>query len=128
VRKRGVLTVISPIPPRQWPSCAVERRNRVMPYELRRLNRFLREFDKLTAAEQQEVLRALEALIAHLNPDIGHRGQPLPKGLGIRKLTRCHWEVRAGLSLRIVYDIEDGLLRLITVGNHNDVERFLRNL
>ena len=94
-----------------------------MPYELRRLNRFLREFDKLTAAEQQEVLGALEALIAHLNSRL-----PLPKGLGIKKLTRRHWEVRAGLQLRIVYDIEDGFVRLITVGNHNDVARFLRNL
>ena len=94
-----------------------------MPYALRRLNRFLREFDKLTGTEQQEVLRAMEALIAHLNSR-----QPLPKGLGIKKLTRRHWEVRAGLSLRVVYDIEGGLLRLITVGNHNDVERFLRNL
>jgi hypothetical protein len=95
----------------------------VMPYELRRLNRFLREFDKLTAVEQQEVLRALEALIPHLNSR-----QPLPKGLGIKKLTRRHWEARAGLQLRIVYDIEAGFIRLITVGNHNDVERFLRNL
>lgn len=94
-----------------------------MPYELRRLNRFLREFDKLSAAEQQEVLRAVEALIVHLNSR-----QALPKGLGIKKLTRSHWEVRAGLRLRIVYDIEAGTLRLITVGNHNDVERFLRNL
>jgi mRNA-degrading endonuclease YafQ of YafQ-DinJ toxin-antitoxin module len=94
-----------------------------MPYELRRLNRFLREFDKLTAAEQQEVLRALEALIAHLNSR-----QPLPKGLGIKKLTRSFWEARAGLQLRIVYSIDAGLIRLITVGNHNDVERFLRNL
>jgi hypothetical protein len=77
-----------------------------MAYELRRLNRFLREFDKLTPAEQQEVLLALEALIAHLNSR-----QSLPKGLGIKKLTRHHWEVRPGLSLRIVYDIEGNLLR-----------------
>jgi len=94
-----------------------------MPYELRRLNRFIREFDKLTAAEQQEVIRAVEALIEQLNSR-----QPLPKGLGIKKLTRHHWEVRAGLQLRILYDIEDGFIRLIIVGNHNDVERFLRNL
>jgi hypothetical protein len=78
---------------------------------------------KLTAAEQQEVLRALESLIAHLNSR-----QPLAKGLGIKKLTRRHWEARAGLQLRIIYDIEAGFVRLITVGNHNDVERFLRNL
>ena len=104
----------SRIRPRQWTSCAAE---------LRRLNRFLRGFDKLAPAEQQEVLRALEALLLHLNSR-----QPLRKGLGIKKLTRRHWEVRAGLSLRIVYDIADNLLRLITVGNHNDVERFLRNL
>jgi hypothetical protein len=115
--------VISPIPPRQWQNYAAERRSGVRHYELRRLNRFSREFDKLTAAEQQEVLRALEALISHLNSR-----QSSPKGLGIKKLTRRHWEVRAGLSLRIVYDIEGGLLRLITVGNHNDVDRFLRNL
>lgn len=94
-----------------------------MPYELRRLNRFVREFDKLTAAEQQEVIYAVEALIAHLNSR-----QPLPGGLGIKKLTRRHWEVRAGLQLRIIYDIETNFIRLITVGNHNDVHRFLRNL
>ncbi len=43
--------------------------------ELRRLNRFLRDFDKLTAAEQEEVIRAIEFLIAHLNVR-----QPLSKG------------------------------------------------
>lgn len=122
-KKRGAHSDNTAIQPRRLPNCASAPRNRVMPYELRRLNRFLREFDKLTSSEQQEVLRAVETLIIHLNSH-----QPLPKGLGIKKLTRHHWEVRAGLSLRIIYDIEAGFVRLITVGNHNDVERFLRNL
>jgi hypothetical protein len=94
-----------------------------MPYELWRPNRFLREFDKLSAAEQEEVIRAVDSLIASLNA-----GQPLPKGLGLKKLTRRHWEIRAGLQLRIVYELEQSLIRLIIVGNHNDVERFLRSL
>ena len=94
-----------------------------MPCELRRLNRFLREFDKLTAAEQEEIIRAADALIALLNDR-----QPLPKGLGLKKLTRRHWEIRAGIKLRIVYELDAGLMKLITVGNHDDVQRFLRNL
>ena len=94
-----------------------------MPYELRRLNRFLRDFDKLSAAEQEEVIRAIESLIAHLNAR-----QPLSKGLGLKKLTRRHWEIRAGLQLRVVYELEQSLISLIIVGNHNDVERFLRNV
>jgi mRNA-degrading endonuclease YafQ of YafQ-DinJ toxin-antitoxin module len=94
-----------------------------MPYELRRLNRFLREFDKLTTAEQEEVIHAMAALIAHLNSRL-----PLPKGLGIKKLMGQYWEVRAGLQLRIVYEVEASLIRIISVGNHNDVKRFLRNL
>ncbi|MCX6907228.1 MAG: hypothetical protein NTY01_04205, partial [Verrucomicrobia bacterium] len=71
----------------------------------------------------QEVTRAIESLFAHLNTR-----EPLPRGLGLKKLTRRHWEIRAGLQLRIVYELEQSLIRLITVGNHNDVERFLRNL
>src|SRR5438093_144785 len=113
-KRRGARTDISAIQPRRSPKCANAPRNRVKPYELRRLNRFLREFNKLTVAEQQEILRAIESLITHLNSR-----QPLPKGLGIKKLTRQCWEVRAGLQLRIVYDIEAGFVRLITVGNHN---------
>jgi hypothetical protein len=64
-----------------------------MPYERRRLNRFRREFDKLTTADQQGVLQAVAALVAQLN-----NRQPFPKALGIKKRTRRHWEVRAGLS------------------------------
>jgi len=94
-----------------------------MPYELRRPNRFLHQFDKLSAAEQEEAIRAVESLITHLNNQ-----RPLPKGLGLKKLTRRHWEIRAGLQLRIVYELDQSLIRLIIVGNHNDVERFLRNV
>ncbi|MBI5766465.1 MAG: hypothetical protein HZA93_01630 [Verrucomicrobia bacterium] len=45
----------------------------------------------------------------------------------MRRLAPGLYEIRAGMSLRIVFDAAGGLLRCDFVGNHDDVQTYLRN-
>lgn len=50
-------------------------------------------------------------------------------GLGLRKLHRSGiWEIRVGLGLRILLGLEDDAAKLLLVGSHDEVRRFLREL
>jgi hypothetical protein len=54
-------------------------------------------------------------------------GRPhVHQGLGIRKLKPGLFECRAGLDLRILFRDEPACLRILLVGNHDDVQRELR--
>jgi hypothetical protein len=56
-------------------------------------------------------------------------GQPhLHRGLGIRKLTGSFFEVRVGLNVRLVFQNRAQSLLLVMVGNHDEVQKFLRGL
>ena len=56
-------------------------------------------------------------------------GQPhLHAGLGARKLSRLHYEMRVGLALRLIFmDQPDGL-KFVFLGNHDQVRRFLKGV
>ncbi len=50
-------------------------------------------------------------------------------GMGLRKLHRSGiWEIRVGLGLRIVFGLDADAARLLLVGNHEEVRRFLKTL
>lgn len=50
-------------------------------------------------------------------------------GLGFRKMVPSGlWEVRVGLSLRALFKLEKEQATFVFLGNHDDVERFLRSL
>lgn len=50
-------------------------------------------------------------------------------GAGIRKIHRKgFWEARAGLKRRIVFRLEPHLLVLYRIGDHDEIERYLRTL
>lgn len=49
------------------------------------------------------------------------------RGYALRRLAPGLYEIRAGMSLRIVFDAAGGLLRCDFVGNHDDVQTYLRN-
>ncbi len=56
-------------------------------------------------------------------------GRPhLHSGLGIRQLRPGTYEARAGRHLRAVFNREGDTLVVELLGNHNDVQRYLRNL
>jgi len=50
-------------------------------------------------------------------------------GAGLRKLHSSGiWEVRVGLSLRLLFRLEDAEATFIFVGSHDEVKRFLKSL
>ena len=81
---------------------------------------FKRAFKKLTPTQQDEVREAVTRFpVAFGNPH-AHAG------IGIRRVGKFH-EFRAGLKLRVVIDLVNGDSVLVTVGNHDDVARFIRD-
>ena len=85
-----------------------------------RFQRDVRDLDRQQRATVFEVILALPRAV----------GQPrVHAGLGIRKLHGSGiWEARVGLGLRLVFALEPGLLTLVRVGSHEDVQRYLRDL
>jgi mRNA-degrading endonuclease YafQ of YafQ-DinJ toxin-antitoxin module len=85
--------------------------------------RFQRAACSLDDPERVAVFDALLALPRALGESHAH------SGLGIRKLHPSGiWEARVGLALRLVFALQPGLLTLVTVGRHDEVRRFLRDL
>lgn len=83
--------------------------------------RFLSLAQKLQPAEIEAVNGALRAL-----PELW--GNPhAHSGYSLRRLATGLYEIRAGLGLRVVFDTAGGLLRSDFVGNHDDVQTYLRN-
>jgi hypothetical protein len=48
-------------------------------------------------------------------------------GLGLRKIGRHLWEIRAGLDRRIVFHLENDLVEIRLIGSHDEVQRFLKS-
>jgi hypothetical protein len=56
-------------------------------------------------------------------------GQPHEhSGLGIRKLRADLFECRVGLSLRVLFRSAPGALSVRFIGNHDEVQKYLRRL
>ena len=48
------------------------------------------------------------------------------KGLGIKHLRGALWEARAGIQIRVVYDLSADQITFILAGSHDDVKNFLK--
>ena len=83
--------------------------------------RFLSLTGKLAPAEIEAVNGALRALPEGWGHPHAHGG------LSPRRLAPGLYELRVGLSLRIVFDSVPGLLRCDFIGNHDDIRAYLRN-
>lgn len=80
---------------------------------------FDRSLKKLAASEQSAVLSGARQL-----PDAF--GKPhVHAGLGVRRVGPF-FEFRAGLKLRVLFRIHEGDAYLVTVGNHDDIRRWVR--
>jgi len=72
---------------------------------------------------------ALVAVLAALAEIPSAFGRPhLHGGRGIRQLRRGVFEARVGLSLRAVFVRLGDTLRVQLIGNHDEVQRYLRGL
>lgn len=48
------------------------------------------------------------------------------EGLGVKRLRGNICEARAGLKIRVLYDLSGSRLTFILAGSHDDVKRFLK--
>lgn len=81
---------------------------------------FDRAFRDLSQETQAEV-RAAAALLPQAF------GKPhVHQGLGVRKLGK-YFEFRVGLKTRVLFVIRNRDAVLVTVGNHDDIVRFVRD-
>ena len=84
------------------------------------LNSYNRSFKKLPRNIQKNVSKAISQFI-----DFILSGQK-PEGLGLKKLYKHYWEIRVGLSFRILFELKGNLVTFILVGDHNQIEQFLK--
>ncbi|MBI3292568.1 MAG: hypothetical protein HYZ73_07150 [Elusimicrobia bacterium] len=47
-------------------------------------------------------------------------------GLGIKHLRGTLWEARAGIQVRVLYDLFEDRLTFLLAGSHDDVKNFLK--
>lgn len=87
---------------------------------------YKRSFDRWFKKLEHESQEAVETAIADLIEAL-QSGKAPAIGLGLTKLTKRHWEIRSSLKDRIIFAKVDDLIVFLIVGNHNDVERFLRS-
>ena len=51
------------------------------------------------------------------------------RGLGLRKLHLSGvWELRVGISLRALFRLREGEAVFVFLGNHDEIQRFLKTL
>ena len=51
----------------------------------------------------------------------------VPTGFGIKKMGGDLWEFRTDLAIRILFSWEESVITFLFVGNHNEVQQFLRH-
>lgn len=87
--------------------------------------RFLRSFDESLDALDPKDRKKAQSSVARLLDYFD--GGPKPLGLGLRKLQRGFWEVRAGLDRRILFMLEGDLATFVIAGSHDEISRRLRS-
>jgi mRNA-degrading endonuclease RelE of RelBE toxin-antitoxin system len=80
---------------------------------------FERAFKKLRADRQEEIRDAARRL-----PE-AFKSPHVHSGLGIRRMGN-YFEFRVGLDLRVLFLVVDGDIILETVGNHDEIRRFIK--
>ena len=83
---------------------------------------FDRTFQDQPADSQKRIRRAIQMLMEYFE------GGPLPHGLGLKKLQKNTFEIRAGLQERVILAAHGDRCRFLLVGSHDDIRRFLAHL
>jgi len=83
------------------------------------LRSYDRLFKKLTSPQQENVIKAIDALIEFIKT--GKK----PQRLGLKKVRSDYWEIRLSVKNRIIFEFKDDAINFAFVGNHNEVKKFL---
>jgi len=86
-------------------------------------DRFRRQCKAASSKDRAAILKII------LDLDFALKGPQEHSGLGLRKLhPGGYWEVRAGLSLRVLFRLDKHEAIFVFLGNHDDAKRFLNSL
>jgi mRNA-degrading endonuclease RelE of RelBE toxin-antitoxin system len=86
-------------------------------------DKFRRQCKAASSQDRAAILKTLLDLELTLTSPQEH------SGLGLRKLhSDGYWEVRAGLSLRVLFRLDKDEAIFVFIGNHDEVKRFLSSL
>ena len=81
---------------------------------------FERSLRDLEAKRKERIKKAVRLAVAFFET-----GQ-LPQGLGLKPLPNQFWEIRAGLSDRIIFRRAKDVIEFVLVGSHGAITRFLK--
>lgn len=82
---------------------------------------FLKPFDKSDSRLQRVILETVREIINYLET-----GQA-PYGLRVKRISERIFEGRVSDRVRIVWVRKDDLVSFVMVGNHEEVQNYLRN-
>lgn len=77
---------------------------------------------KLSESRKKQVKKTVRLAVAFFETG------DLPHGLGFKPLGHELWEIRAGLSERIVFRKSKETVEFLLAGSHDEIRRFLKNL
>jgi len=84
------------------------------------LKSYDRLFKKLTSPQQENAIKAIDALIEFIKT--GKK----PRGLGLKKVRSDYWEIRLSVKNRIIFEFKSDIINFTFVGGHNEVKKFLK--
>ena len=84
------------------------------------LKSYDRLFKKLASPQQENAIKAIDALIEFIKT--GKK----PQGLGLKKVRSDYWEIRLSVKNRIIFEFKSDIINFTFVGSHNEVKKFLK--
>lgn len=82
---------------------------------------FVKSLQKLSPEDKNKAKKAIRQLTD------AFQAQTIPPGLGLKKISPSLWELRVDLRLRVIFVLEEDLVKWSFVGNHDDVQRLIRS-
>ena len=83
---------------------------------------FDQNLGKLPEARKKQVQKALRLAVAFFETG------DLPHGLGMKPLGHGIWEIRAGISERVLFRKNQETIEFLLAGSHDEISRFLKNI
>lgn len=82
---------------------------------------FEKSLKKINPKDKENVDEACRTLL-----DIVEKRENPSQGIGLKKLEKIFWEIRAGIHLRIIFEWREDLIKFLLVGSHDEIKRFLK--
>ncbi len=81
---------------------------------------FERSLRGLETSRKERVKKAIRLAVAFFETG------EFPHGLGLKLLASPFWEIRAGLSDRVIFRKAKDRIEFLFVGSHDEIKRFLK--